>query len=340
MQLEPIADALRCITFDTPRSPNLATTRDALSRGRLPLGIPLLKESFLSHRGRYTLVKWDGPSLKGLATVRMRSGPRAWEVARLYVPTQDEVRVGMARFGARGLEGDSGGSTFSEVESEVLQLLEGLALYAGSLGAERVFLRTPCGSPLVRIARHSGFIPYFDETLLEGSGADGDHRRPSGVRLRPWLPHEEYALFQLYSASTPCTVRSGLGMTFDQWKHSRERRVGRGREQVCEKDGKLRAWVRSDPSGFSLPGRTGLGRPAQIELVVHPDEVDLLSGLVQEAAAANGFQTWLVPEYHEILRKLLIHRGFREVAHYTMLIKTVAARVKSPSVTAVEARVW
>ena len=92
----------------------------------------------------------------------------------------------------------------------------------------------------------------------------------------------------------------------------------------------MRVWLGSDFRG----------RPAQMELMVHPDEEEILPVLLDHALVRKDVQLWLIPEYQEFLRELLIQRGFREVAQYSMLIKTMAARVKRPSLTPVEARVW
>jgi len=262
----------------------------------------------------------------------MRAGPRAWEIERLYLPTLSPAfnyspESPLATGGLREVRREAGDEGHGE--KELVDLLEGLARYAGTRGAERVFLRVPCDNPVARIAQRTGFFPYFEEILLQGNGGSVGQGRDD-LSLRPRLPQAEYALFQLYSASTPSPVRSGLGMTFDQWKDSRDIRGSKAKEEVYEHDGRIGAWL---VSGFST-------RPAQMELVAHPNEGEALSGLLDHALARKGVQAWLVPEYQEALRELLIPRGFREVAHYSMLIKTLAARVKSPSLTPVEARVW
>ena len=307
MEFRPIGDALRCILLNTPRSPNLAVGGDEFAPRPLPLTIALLKESLSPGKDRCTLAWWDGLQLKALASARMRAGSRAWEVGRLYLPEQ-------------------------EGEKELSGLLEGLTEYAASQGAERVLLRLPCDSPMAHnIVKRTGFFPYFEESLLQGNGNGGGQRQANGLGLRPRVPHEEYALFQLYSASTPSSVRSGLGMTFDQWRDSRDRRGRQGRDEVYERDGRIRAWLSSDPYN-----RTA----ARMELMVHPDDEDALPALLDYALARKGVQAWLVPEYQEFLRRSLIHRGFGEVARYSVLVKTLVVRVNRPSPTPVEARVW
>ena len=326
MQVRSVGDALRCILLNTPRSPNLAATRDSFNLRRLPVPVALLAETLPPRKERYTLVWWDGLCLRALGSVGIRAGRRAWQVERLHLPGKD----GTPGAKARGLEHEGAGTSPWEGEKDLIELLEGLTLYAGSRGAERVFLRVPYGSSVAHAARLTGFFPYFRETLLQGDPSRRGQRWTDDLKLRPRLPHEEFSLFQLYSASTPSPVRSGLGMTLEQWKDSREVKGGRGRDEVYERDGKIVAWLGSEL----------VGQPAQMEVMVHPDQGEVLPALLDHALARKGVQNWLVPEYQELLRNLLIHRGFREVAHYSTLIKTTAAMVKSPSMTPVEARVW
>lgn len=255
MQPRPISDALRYLLMNTPMGPNLAATSDAPTS--LPLSAVLFRDSLSPRKDRCTLVCWDGLRLKALGSARMRAGSRAWEVERIHLPGKSSGRVETS--GARAFDpedGDVGLGPWDQGD-EVGGLLEGLTQYAGSRGAERVMLRVPAGYNVAQTARRSGFFPYFEEVLLCGSGAWGTSSSPGRsetVGLRPRVPHEEYAVFQLYSASTPSSVRTGLGMTFEQWKDSRDR--GHGvKEEVYERAGGIGAWLASGPSGLSPWGR-------------------------------------------------------------------------------------
>ena len=323
MQIRSLCDAVKCVLLSAPRSRNLAVTRDSFSHQRLPMPISLLRESLSPGKEHCTLVWWDGVRSRSLASARMRAGPRVWEIGRLYLPTLTLPyrHPAPSRRGAQ--EGGEG-------EKDLIELLEGLTIYAGSMGAERVLLRVPFDSPVVQMAQRTGFFPYFSQSVLRGSGSGGANRQANSLGLRQKLPHEGYPLFQLYSASTPSSVRTGLGMTFDQWKDSMDG-TGHGlREEVYESEGSVTAWLASDFGHC----------PVQKELMVHPAEVELLPALLDHSLATEGLQVWLVAEYQELLRKLLIHKGFREVGQYCMLIKSMAARAKSPSLDTVEARDW
>ena len=323
MQLRSVGDAIKCVLLNAPRTGNLAVTRDSFSHRRLPMSISLLREALSPGKECRTLVRWCGMGLRSLASAKMRAGPRAWEIERLYLPTLTLSYTHPSPSG-RAAQGEGEG------EKDLIELLEGLSIYAGSMGAERVLLRVPFDSPVVRIAQRTGFFPYFSQSVLRGIGGGGAKRQANSLGLRPKMPHEDYPLFQLYSASTPSSVRTGQAMTFDQWKDSMDG-TGHGlKEEVYERDGSVTAWVASD---FDR-------RPVQKELMVHPAEGELLPALLDHSLATEGLQVWLVAEYQELLGKLLIHKGFREVGQYCMLIKSMAARAKSPSLDTVEARVW
>ena len=140
---------------------------------------------------------------------------------------------------------------------------------------------------------------------------------------------DNHGLFQLYCASTPAAVRQAMGITFEQWRDAGESVPGRCQEVVYQKDGRVRGWVRVSRWG---------GR-AHSEVAAHPDDTELLPRLVQHALAYEGRQVWLVPHYQGLLRTLLLHWGFREMASYSVLVKMVAEQVRRPQLGTMEARV-
>ena len=325
MQFRPVVDTIRYILSDTPASTNLAVTRDALTPRRIPIPIALMKEYVSPRKHRFTLASWEGSRLRALASARSRSGPRAWEVNRLYVP-----RLGGAS-GDTTPEGDFGEDGSPEDEVQLLKMLDRVAARAGRLGAERVFLRIPAGSVVAQPAQRTGFFPYYEEVLLQGGGGSGQRVvRTRDVGLRRMLPQEEHAIFQLYCASTPGSVRVGLGMTFDQWKSSVEERGGGAIEEVYYQGSRITGWVAQNLAS----------RPTQFELMVHPDDGEILPDLLEYACARSQSQQWLVPEYQGLVRELLIQRGFTEAARYVMLIKPMAVRVRAPYLSSREAKVW
>ena len=109
------------------------TSPSALSFASLAKGLALHGDS------EWYSISTDGMQLQGLASVRPRSGPIAWEVDRFCLSP--------------------------EVEREGVALLERLCAVAGEHGGQRVFLRLPALSPVVGLAKEAGFIHCTQETL-------------------------------------------------------------------------------------------------------------------------------------------------------------------------------
>ncbi len=300
-------DALRCLLLNSPKSPNLAFSKNPLVIGNHSLAtkIGMLKESFLPQQGRHcTLIRWKGLQVQTLGLVRVRSDPGVWEIERIHIGDDDNDGV-------------------------AVELLERLSQYVGQRGAERIFLSMPKGSPLIEPARLAGFAPYLCEHLIQGN-AGGSRFEYSPLRepdsLRPRQPHEEFALFQLYCASTPVSVRSALGITFDQWRNAREWSVDGTAEWVYAKDGNITGWLSLHPHRNA----------SYVDLMVCAGEGEVLSSLVQRALACRQFQSWLLPEHQELARQFLIHKGFHQVGIYLQFVKWVAARVSKPASVTLE----
>ena len=198
---------------------------------------------------------------------------------------------------------------------------------AGERRAERVFLRLPPRSPIFKLAQRAGFFPYFEETLMESRSADGANDARSGLLdWRELLPEDNYSLFQLYCATTPQPIRAGTGLTFDQWRDAQGSR-GRRSDWILKRDGRVVAWV----------GLSKYGKPTVAEVLVTPASPELWEPVVERALCEGGTHSWLVPDYQQTVGNLLLRRQFREVARYSVMIKTVAAAVAKPAMAAVEA---
>ncbi len=306
IQLLKTEDALKCLLFNAPTSPNMVTVRDVRTNGN-HTGTPrtsLFKEALFSRkRHRCTFVWWDRFHLRALGTIRVRSGVRAWEIERLHLNEE----------GQRVTE----------------ELLERLSQYAGQRGAERIFLRVPHDSSLVEHARRAGFFPSHKEYLLHGEVGrtiSGDAGKETPGCLRPRQAHEEFALFQLYCASTPVQVRAALGITLDQWRDARERAFGNATELAYLRDNKITGWLNFHPQRRATP----------VDLVVHPNDEEALSALVSHALSQRQLQTWLLPEYQDMTRRLLVHSGFEEVGCYYQLVKCLAVKVARPATARME----
>jgi hypothetical protein len=312
MQTLRISDALRCILLNAPRGPNLACPREGLSGTAYPRNTQLWKETFSQSRNRISVVWWDGLTLGGLASARVRSGSRVWEVDRFYL-------TGLAEQGPSDPLGQPDAWTPAWVN-----LLERLVQAAGERQAERVFLRLPRDHPSIPVARRAGFFPYFNETLLEGAGAPAfpgsQTPDPTGPDAR--LPEDSFALFQLYSAASPLPVREALGLTFDQWRDAQDPHGRRRREWTVSHNGRITGWL----------GLHSHHQEAEGEVLVHPDHPETLPALLALALSQPGRHRWLAPDYQPQVVAELERRGFQSAAEYTMLVTTVAARVLQPGI--------
>ena len=299
-----MGDALRCMLVNAPGGENLAAPTESVVRCRPLRNSTLWRQSLVRNSNRVTVGDWNGMGLSSLASARVRSGVRAWEVDRLHLQEPDQA----------------------------LDLLEQVVCGAGARGAEKMFLRVPSDSQIVNVARRAGFFPYYEEIhltgrewLLDTEDVAGKQNEDLGgysanVRAKP----DSHGLFQLYCAATPQQVREGVGLTFDQWRDSREQPQPQRNETVLKLDGKIVGWQMGEPFGGTTSG----------QVLGHPDHPDTVPHLVRMCFRS---QNWLVPSYQENVADLLARRGLREAGRYTMLIKTVTVPVVSREFSYVEA---
>ena len=316
MQKVRISDAVRGLLINAPKGPNLACPKASLCGAKSPGNAILWRDTLAHRRDRITLVSWNGMQLGSLASARTRAGYRVWEIDHLYMA------------GEPASPGANGQAPESPSNSVFLELLEDMVQEAGSRQGQRVVLRLPSDSPIFSIARRGGFFPYYEEILLEAApeilGRNGSAGTPVGEAR---LPHDDYALFQLFCAATPQQVRVGLGLTFDQWKDALEPpRLGL-QEWIIRHDDRVSGWLR-------LQSHQGV---REGDIMVHPDHPENLEALVDLALSFQGHHRWLLPVYREAGTQLLLRQGFHEIARYTVLIKTLAAPVFSHGMAAVEA---
>lgn len=311
-----ISDVLRCILTQSPEGPNWACPRESRTFQRGPGKSVLWSSAFTQRQDRVTLVRRKGIRLGGLVSAKMRSGHRAWEVDHLYLSRQfHSFSVG-------------NNGAYWDGNSGPLEILEGLAQAVGCRYGERIFLRLSQDCPLTPLARQGGFFPCFQETLLEGRGGRSrDAGAPNPGGLRQARQEDRFPLFQLFSAATPPRQREKLGLTFDQWRDALERPSTDSQEWVTEHQGRITGWLHLSHRGGAAEG----------EALTHPDHPGLLPQLLRVALDRPGWQRWWVPDYQERMVQLLQASGLRQVAQYTMFIKTVAAPVRNPGMAPVEA---
>ena len=305
MQTVRISDAVRCFLLNVPKGPNLVCPRESSLSGQQPSNRVLLKETLASHRGRISLVSWKGLQLSGLASAQALNGHRAWEVDRLFGPTAPE-----------------------SWEHTCTEFLEKLVQEAGERFGERVILRLPSDSSTVHLARLAGFFPYHQEALLVGQVSEIKlNESESSQNMGPRLPQDDYNLFQLYCASTPQQVRTGLGSTFDQWRDAQSPSRQRMQQLVIRNKERITGWV----------GLRTVDGWQEGQVMYHPDFPDVLPSLLATGLATPGPHKWLIPDYQEMIQESLLRRGLSETVRYVVLVKTVAAPAKMPGMAAVEA---
>ena len=339
MQTLGTRDVLRCILLNVPKGPNLACPSQCLTADK-PASNPILwKETLAQRRERVTLASWDGPRLAGLASAHMRSGYRAWEIDRLFLAGDagNSSPDDSPFYTAPLTRGEDAGNRIANPNTVALELLEQMARETGKLYAERVFLRLPVKSRIYVLARQAGYFPYYEETLME-SGALLEPQRPEPQRpeprhqasqpenLREETPEDHFPLFQLYCAATPQPVRTAVGMTFDQWRDAQEPSSHR-QSWVLKRDGRVLARL-----AISWCGQVKGG-----EVMVAPSNPELWSEMVEWALNQGGMHRWLVPDYQDMVSRLLLRRQFRAVSSYSVMIKTVAVPVARPGMVTVEA---
>ena len=307
-----ISDALRCLALNNPRGPNLAQPGYGAANNPSRINLGLWKQ-VVTQQQRLTAAQWDGMRLGGLVSARTGTG-RVFEIDHLYLPDTADTWAG-------------NGAHIRE-SAAPLRLLEQLVELAGSRGGERIFLRLPSGSPLVSAAQQCGFFPHFQETRWEGTAVP---LMLNGKRISSLFcvrePQDDYGLFQLFTACTPATVRTGLGLTHAQWQDSQSLWPKARQEWVALMDGKIKGWLALFTGGEALEAR----------LMSTPDLPDLSSLLVELALCRQGPQRWLVPDYQPEVASQLRDIGWRETAQYTMLINRVAVPVESVGMAPVEA---
>ena len=315
-----ISDALRCILLNGVNGPNLACPKEAMGRKGSMNGsmenVTLCKQALAPSPDRITLGWWQGINLGGLVSAHTRAGSCIWEVDRLYLRSVGPDRDANAIWPS------------PPPDLESLELLESLVHQAGCKSAQRLFLRVPSGSPVTSVAQRCGFFPSFEESLFCGKHIAADSpANPPIPNLRTRLSQDDYPLFQLFTAATPQTVRTVVGLTFDQWRDSQESLQENTRQWVVERNDRIIGWL-------CLPGSN---RHSPARMLVHPDHSQLVPGLINLGLSSAGAGSWLLPDYHDHLRRSLQLRGLQAVTNYTMLIKTVAVPVRSTGVAAVEA---
>ncbi len=241
-------------------------------------------------------VAGKGLKVSSLASARPCSGPTAWSVDHLVTPRYDE--------------------------GACCELLEKAAIHAGRRGAERLFLQLRDDGQLVEMVRPSGFVPCAQVLLftLPAQSSLASTGPVPGLRERD--SSDDLPLFRLYNATTPADVRSGMGVTLEEWKDAQEPKQRGTQELVLEERGSVKGWLRLD-----------IHRSwTTVRMTIQPGWEGDIRSLVAMVLKESGPRTlcWEIPEVEGTLRLVLERAGFEVVGSYRLMVKFLAARVKEP----------
>lgn len=250
-----------------------------------------------------------GPSgIIGVAHLRHRSGPTAWELSELFLGAD------------------------ASVDTDGADILAEIAWVAARAGAQRVFLRLAAGSPTCTAARRAGYQLQTAETLYRRPrdlrGMAQPRRYPAESGWRPVLDADMLALFQLYCQTTPFAARTTGGLTAPEWRDALEA-YSKSREMVLDREGKPAAWVRYSDSG----------NERLFTLMAQPEAFDDL-GEVVRGVLAGGFgrpASVLVPAHLAAVGAALEAAGFVAGPEFDLYVRMTAVRATAaqPAVAAV-----
>lgn len=243
----------------------------------------------------HTWVATDGREVTGLVCTGPRRGRQVWQVTHLLVVGDVDA---------------------NEVSRGLLQQITGASCFQG---IEKLFLRLPQDSPLTQAVIDSGFERYLVQRLyrrVETSTYYGDvYSRLDGI-WRTKTRHDDWPIFQLYTAAVPATVRQAEGLAYADWLRSRERFQG-GEDLVWERNGHVHGWASVRPwrDGFLL------------ESVLPPDEESAFASLVEGVAARGRPLYSLISSYETRLHHVAEDEGFRFQAECALFVKRLLVRV-------------
>jgi hypothetical protein len=303
-------DLVALVSLDGRVYLNEARTWDRL--GRRPEGPRLLDSAirpwFSVASTRHTWISIQGQSIGGLISARQRGNRAAWEIDCLIAASEDERAIG---------------NVFDQVSAA-----------AGRAGVLKVFLRLEAGSDLIAVARRAGFVPYQEEALLRSDWPVRSVPLAPELSVRPYQAADAFALYRLYNASVPESIRRIEAPTFQQWLATTERR-GSGRAKrafVVRRNDEAIALVRACPERDL----------ARIDIVALPTAGETLSGLIDLACMHVGSRRplfCLVPAHAAAVANALEESGFVLDSEYVAMAKRTAiplaatrpSRVQAPA---------
>ncbi len=288
-------DLVALVSYDGEVYPNEALSWERLAKGdRDPHPLESAFEQWFSFAtGRSTWISVKGQGIRGLLSVRRRSGRVAWEVDCLILTEEDP---------------------------ELLRaLVERMCADATRAGVRRIFLRLHEDSAKLEAARSAGFVMSRRETLWVA-----EQPVPPAVAdppLRARRKEDALALFGLYNAIAPQATRGLEATTVQEWAAFQETRGfgSRVEELLFEEDGRVTGAIRL-ARGRSVGWLEVMCRPETRWLDA------LLAGGLRRLEGKRRVHA-LVPEHIGGLNVLLTAAGFAPGATAVTLVKRLVVTV-------------
>ena len=293
-------DLLKLPFSELRKLPNHAKPRNRVGSPNLSIK-ELLPVHWLSASSeRHTWIASQRLQITGLVSAHSRRGASAWEIDQLaFLPDSFQ---------------------------EEMNVVHGLALGAGRMGVDKIFLRLSTNCSYTSELRSIGFSFYGRELLYTHENPHWSLRSsvdPSLLGLDIKSPADEFGVFQLFNAVYPPRVREAEGETLDDWGDVHRSWTGQhSREYVYRHNGTLAGWLRA----------SGDRRSSFLQIVARP-ELGIEDRLVEAGLAICGASQvyCLASDYQAPLGNVLESKGFKPVEEYTAAVRYITARVRRPS---------
>ncbi len=280
-------------------SENAAYPRERLGAANNHATLSVLRDqlsAFTGRRGAWVSVRRQ--HLRGLVGTRPRGGNAAWEIDYLLDATPDR-----------------------EVTAD---LLDRAVAQVGQHGAQKLFLRLPAESDLLKPALQAGFIAYQREVLFVSEIAPAASPAPVDG-LRSLAPSDSYPLFRLYCSATPEPVRRFEAASFDEWHAAQERQWQKnGNCLILQRDDVIRASVRA----CRLP--QGLMLDLLFDSAAVADVPGLVSAAMSSAGSADCTVLALLPQTAEGAISALQAAGFTPREEFVSVVRRTTKPLALP----------
>lgn len=201
-------------------------------------------------------------------------------------------------------------------------------IQAGRRGVKRIYARAAQGSqaetPLHRLA----FMPYASETIFVAHEVESGR---GGKALRAQEQTDTWAIHQLYNTAVPRQVQYAEAFTSHRWDVKRH--------SLAPRNAAAAGWlIEAEHHVLGYARTLSRGGTHVLELVYHPDHLDVLSELIDGALARLPKPIrrvhCAVRGYQAEAATALERRGFFPVVEQNLYVKYTTANVRLPAAAA------